>query len=88
VNDFHQFLNIFWEEEVNPTREQTRQAMGINGTQNLYSISHALTHLEKNYYIQIIINDKGNEVILRGENPFPEHYSYLRYCLEIPLIEL
>ncbi len=88
VNDFHHFLSTFWEEEVNPTREQIRQAMGINDIHDLHSISHALTHLEKNNYIQININNNRNEVMLQGENPFPEHYSYLRYCLEIPLIEL
>lgn len=88
VNDFHYFLSTFWEEEVNPTSEQIRQAMGINDTHDMHSISHALTHLEKNNYIQIIINDNGNKVILQGENTFPEHYRYLHYCLEIPLIEL
>lgn len=62
--------------------------MGINNIHDMHSISHVVTHLDKNNYIQIIINDNGNEVIFQGENTFPEHYTYLRYCLEIPIIEL
>lgn len=88
VNDLFRFLNAFWQEGVNPTHEQIIQVMGITDIHDLYSLSHAITHLKSNNYIQIFINDNGNEVILQGENPFPEHYTYLHYCLEILIIEL
>lgn len=88
LNDLFHFLRVFWQEGVNPIREQIIQAMGINDIHDMYLLSHAITHLEKNNYIQININDNGNEVLLQGEKLFPEHYSYLGYCLEIPIIEL
>jgi len=39
VNDLFHFLNAFWQEGVNPTREQIIQVMGITDIHDLYSLS-------------------------------------------------
>ncbi|MFX1568097.1 MAG: hypothetical protein ACFFCV_06995 [Promethearchaeota archaeon] len=88
VINLPQFLEIFWEDQVNPNPDQIKTMMGANNFNDEHSFTHALIHLEWNNYIQINITDNRNKVILRGENPFPNNYPYLRYCLEIPPIEL
>ena len=88
LTDLIQFLNADWENGINPTQEQIRQEMGINEIHFLHSFFYAIKHLEFNNYIQLGINDDGDEIILPGDRPFPEHYSYIQYCLEIPIIEL
>lgn len=71
LTDLIHFLNANWEDRINPTREQIRQEIDINDIHLLHSLSNAIKHLEFNNYIQIGINDDGDEIILPGDRPFP-----------------
>ena len=77
-------LDVFRGIGVNPTLQEIEQIIVINNRDYPYSLNYAIKHLEINNYIQITLDENGQEIYLLGANIFPQLYNYEQYGNEIP----